>query len=57
MKNDISMIRDMGFSGAVVGILNEEGHIDLPKMAILMELAGPLADYVSSRFDMCINHC
>ncbi|MFS3860147.1 copper homeostasis protein CutC [Proteus mirabilis] len=55
MKNDISMIRDMGFSGAVVGILNEEGHIDIPKMAILMELAGPLAITFHRAFDMCIN--
>lgn len=55
MKNDISLIRDMGFSGAVVGLLNEEGHIDLPKMEILMELAGPLAITFHRAFDMCIN--
>lgn len=55
MKNDISLIRDMGFPGAVVGILNEEGHIDLPKMEILMELAGPLAITFHRAFDMCIN--
>lgn len=55
MKYDISLIRDMGFSGAVVGLLNEEGHIDLPKMEILMELAGPLAITFHRAFDMCIN--
>ncbi|MBI6529655.1 copper homeostasis protein CutC [Proteus vulgaris] len=55
MKNDISLIRDMGFPGAVVGLLNEEGHIDLPKMQILMELAGPLAITFHRAFDMCIN--
>ncbi|CRL59773.1 MULTISPECIES: copper homeostasis protein CutC [Proteus] len=55
MKNDISLIRDMGFPGAVVGLLNEEGHIDLPKMEILMELAGPLAITFHRAFDMCIN--
>lgn len=55
MKNDISLIRDMDFPGAVVGLLNEEGHIDLPKMEILMELAGPLAITFHRAFDMCIN--
>lgn len=55
MKNDISLIRDLGFAGAVVGILNEEGHIDIPKMEILMELAGPLAITFHRAFDMCIN--
>lgn len=55
MKNDISLIRDMGFPGAVVGLLNEEGHIDLPKMDILMELAGPLAITFHRAFDMCVN--
>ncbi|MEQ4922064.1 copper homeostasis protein CutC [Proteus hauseri] len=55
MKNDISLIRDMGFSGAVVGILNEEGHIDLPKMAILMEFAGSLEITFHRAFDMCVN--
>ncbi|OAT38917.1 copper homeostasis protein CutC [Proteus myxofaciens] len=55
MKNDLALIRDMGFAGAVVGVLNEEGQIDMPKMAILMEIAGPLAITFHRAFDMCIN--
>ena len=32
IKQDLRQIREMGFPGVVVGMLDEEGHIDLPRM-------------------------
>ncbi|ANI29075.1 copper homeostasis protein CutC [Yersinia entomophaga] len=55
MKNDIAQIRDMGFAGVVVGVLDEEGHIDLPRMREIMEISGPLAVTFHRAFDMCLN--
>lgn len=55
MKRDMAMIRDMGFSGAVVGILDEEGHIDLPRMRELMQEAGDMAITFHRAFDMCVS--
>src|SRR5471032_2919644 len=32
MLNELAFIRDMGFPGVVVGVLDSEGHIDLARM-------------------------
>ena len=37
-QEDIRHIREMGFPGVVVGMLDEEGHIDLPRMREVMRL-------------------
>lgn len=55
IKRDIAQIRDMGFPGVVVGMLDEEGHIDLPRMRELMQLAGDMAITFHRAFDMCQN--
>lgn len=55
MKYDIAQIRDMGFPGLVIGILDEEGHIDLPRMREVMKLSGDLAVTFHRAFDMCLN--
>lgn len=53
MKNDISQIREMGFSGVVVGLLDEEGHIDTVRMRELITLSGDMAVTFHRAFDMC----
>lgn len=55
MKNDVAQIRDMGFMGVVFGVLDEEGHIDLPRMQQLMALSGDMAVTFHRAFDMCFN--
>lgn len=40
MKNDIAKIRDLGFPGVVTGILDEDGHVDLPRMKMLCKQIG-----------------
>ncbi|KMJ43526.1 copper homeostasis protein CutC [Xenorhabdus khoisanae] len=55
MKNDVALIRDMGFPGVVFGVLNEEGHIDWLRMRQLMSLSGNMAVTFHRAFDMCLN--
>ncbi|HEI8864744.1 copper homeostasis protein CutC [Serratia sp. AKBS12] len=55
MKNDVSLMRDMGFTGVVVGMLDEEGHIDLRRMQEIMSLSGNMAVTFHRAFDMCQN--
>ncbi|MBC8953149.1 copper homeostasis protein CutC [Xenorhabdus sp. PB62.4] len=55
MKNDVALIRDMGFPGIVFGVLNEEGHIDWLRMRQLMSLSGNMAVTFHRAFDMCLN--
>jgi len=53
MKNDIAGIRDLGFAGVVVGMLDSEGHIDLPRMREVMKLSEGMAVTFHRAFDMC----
>ncbi|MBF1994194.1 copper homeostasis protein CutC [Serratia symbiotica] len=55
IKQDVAQIRDMGFPGVVVGMLDEEGHIDLPRMREVMQLSGNMAVTFHRAFDMCQN--
>ncbi|MDC9592972.1 copper homeostasis protein CutC [Xenorhabdus sp. IM139775] len=55
MKNDVARIRDMGFSGVVFGVLNEDGHIDRLRMRQLMSLSGSMQVTFHRAFDMCFN--
>ena len=55
IKDDLMMIRDMGFPGVVLGLLDKEGRIDLERMEMLMAHAGGLAVTFHRAFDMCVN--
>ncbi|WP_148873798.1 copper homeostasis protein CutC, partial [Serratia marcescens] len=55
IKQDIRQIREMGFPGVVVGMLDEEGHIDLPRMREVMTLCEGMAVTFHRAFDMCHN--
>lgn len=55
LKSDVACIRDLGFPGLVVGILDSEGHIDMPKMWEVMALCGDMAVTFHRAFDMCLN--
>ncbi|WP_304165981.1 copper homeostasis protein CutC [Lonsdalea britannica] len=52
---DIDQIRDLGFPGLVVGILDAEGHIDLARMKQVMAHCDGLAVTFHRAFDMCFN--
>ncbi|PVZ85042.1 copper homeostasis protein CutC [Serratia sp. S1B] len=55
IKRDIAQLRDMGFAGVVVGMLDGEGHIDMSRMQEVMKLSGHMAVTFHRAFDMCQN--
>ena len=55
MLYDIDQIRSMGFPGLVVGVLDEEGHIDMARMRQIMARCEGLAVTFHRAFDMCLN--
>ena len=55
MLNDVAFIRDMGFPGVVVGVLDAEGHIDLTRMRRIMQQSEGMAVTFHRAFDMCFN--
>ncbi|MBO0222710.1 copper homeostasis protein CutC, partial [Vibrio parahaemolyticus] len=52
---DLRMVKEMGFPGAVIGILDTEGRIDIDRMAVLMEIATGMNITFHRAFDMCVN--
>ena len=53
MLDDIRLVRDLGFQGLVIGLLDEEGHVDMPRMRQVMKAAEGLAVTFHRAFDMC----
>lgn len=53
MKSDIAWIRERGFPGVVVGILDRDGHIDLVRMKQIMALCEGMAVTFHRAFDLC----
>ena len=54
MLEDIALVRDLGFPGLVIGLLDEDGHIDMPRMKQIMAAAQGLAVTFHRAFDMCV---
>lgn len=55
MLEDVRQIRSLGYPGFVIGVLNPEGQVDIPRMRQIMVAAGPLAVTFHRAFDMCAN--
>ncbi|WP_426448777.1 copper homeostasis protein CutC [Siccibacter colletis] len=55
MLDDIAFIRDLGFPGLVIGMLNEDGGVDRQKMQAVMRAAPGMAVTFHRAFDMCAN--
>jgi len=53
MLEDIRTLRELGFPGLVTGVLNAAGQVDLPRMQLIMDAAGPLTVTFHRAFDMC----
>jgi copper homeostasis protein len=51
MKKDVSLCKELGFKGAVSGMLNIDGTIDLERTKQLVELAYPLQITFHRAFD------
>lgn len=55
MKKDLLLCKELGFEGAVVGLLNIEGTIDKNRTSRLVELAYPMDITFHRAFDRAIN--
>ncbi|MBA7934558.1 copper homeostasis protein CutC [Klebsiella sp. RHBSTW-00215] len=53
MLDDVIAVRELGFPGLVVGILDADGQIDTTRMEKIMAAAGTLAVTFHRAFDMC----
>ncbi|MFK3704981.1 copper homeostasis protein [Raoultella sp. BIGb0138] len=53
MLDDVAMVRELGFPGVAIGILDADGQVDIPRMGNVMAAAGPLAVTFHRAFDMC----
>lgn len=53
IKNDILIAKDLGFSGVVIGLLNQDGFIDHQRTAYLVQLAYPMEVTFHRAFDRC----
>ncbi|CAX60053.1 Copper homeostasis protein [Erwinia billingiae Eb661] len=53
IKSDVALIRELGFPGVVVGVLDVDGHIDLPRMKQIMALCDGMAVTFHRAFDLC----
>lgn len=53
MLDDVIAIRELGFPGLVIGILDADGQIDTTRMEKIMAAAGTLAVTFHRAFDMC----
>lgn len=55
MKAQIRGLKDAGVEGVVIGVLDEEGHLNVPVMQELMAEAQGLSVTLHRAFDMCCN--
>jgi copper homeostasis protein len=53
MKSDVALIRELGFPGVVIGMLNEDAHVDQGQMRQIMALCEGLSVTFHRAFDLC----
>jgi len=53
MKADLLMVKELGYPGAVIGLLNEDGSIDIKRTSELVQLAAPMQITFHRAFDRC----
>jgi len=55
MKKDLQMVKELGFSGAVIGLLRKDGTIDTERTKRLVDLAPNMQLTFHRAFDRCKN--
>ena len=55
MLDDVAAVKDIGFPGLVIGILDADGRVDGGRMKKIIAAAGTLAVTFHRAFDMCAN--
>jgi copper homeostasis protein len=56
IQRDIIAANIAGATGIVVGIMTEDGHIDVPRMKVLRELTRDMKLTFHRAFDLCVNY-
>ncbi len=55
MKSQIRALKESGVEGVVIGVLDEAGNLDIPKMQELLREADEMSVTLHRAFDMCRN--
>jgi copper homeostasis protein len=55
MKSDLLLVKELGYPGAVIGMLKKDGHIDINRTAELVSIAGNMEITFHRAFDRCID--
>jgi len=55
MQNDLMACQQLGFKGAVIGLLNADGTIDTKRTSALIQAAGQMEISFHRAFDRCID--
>jgi len=55
MKSDLLLVKDLGYPGAVIGLLKKDGHIDIDRTAALVSIADNMEITFHRSFDRCID--
>ncbi len=53
IKTDLLLVKELGYPGAVIGMLNADGSIDIARTKSLVELAAPMEITFHRAFDRC----
>lgn len=53
MKAQIRALKEAGVEGVVIGVLDEDGNLDIPKMRELLQEADNMSVTLHRAFDMC----
>jgi copper homeostasis protein len=53
IKTDLLLVKELGYPGAVIGLLKEDGSIDKERTAVLVQLAAPMEITFHRAFDRC----
>lgn len=56
IQRDILAAKNAGADGIVVGILTQEGHVDLTRMSVIRELTRGMSLTFHRAFDLCIDY-
>lgn len=55
IKSDLLLVKELGYPGAVIGLLNEDGSVDIKRTKELVQLAAPMEITFHRAFDRCKN--
>lgn len=53
IEEEVRMFREAGADGVVIGCLDEDGNLDMPKMQRLVDAAGDMSITLHRAFDVC----